>query len=78
MTMALLPEVQPVHSQNSVPSIQASVVRQKLTIAWWRSADSALITTACRTSSSAALIFVLPITPPFQQQVARRAAPTHV
>ncbi|MNQ95422.1 hypothetical protein D3C85_1109790 [compost metagenome] len=33
MTIAPLPEVQPVHSQNSVPSIQASVVRQKLTIA---------------------------------------------
>ena len=26
--------VQPVHSQNKVPSTQESVVRQKLTIAW--------------------------------------------
>lgn len=69
ITIAPLPDVQPVHSQNSVPSIQAVVVRQKLTIAWWRSADSGLITTSpCNTSSSAALILVLLITPRFRSR----------
>ena len=33
ITIAPLPEVHPVHSQNKVPSTQESVVRQKLTIA---------------------------------------------
>jgi hypothetical protein len=33
ITIAPLPEVQPVHSQNSVPRMQEMEVRQKLTIA---------------------------------------------
>ncbi|MNN50327.1 hypothetical protein D3C81_1649070 [compost metagenome] len=64
ITIALAPDVQPVHSQKSVPSTHAIVVRQKFTIAWWRSADSALMTTSLRRiSSSIALILVLLITP---------------
>ncbi len=34
ITIAPLPDVQPVHSQNNVPRMQESVVRQEFTIAW--------------------------------------------
>ena len=64
MIIAPLPEVQPVQSQKSVPSRQDTVVRQKLIMAWWRSADGALTTTSSvNTSSSTALIFAFVITP---------------